>query len=596
MERDSRTVLIGGASAFIGDSILGPTQLLNVPGMQYLVFDYLAEMTLSGFAQARQINPDLGYSTEFVDYVLPQIASACAARGIRLVANAGGLNPAACAAAIERLVASLGLSLRVAYVEGDDCTPLLDALRQRKTADFYTGAQAPAELGSANVYLGAVPIARALALGADIVVTGRIVDSAASLGILMHEFGWRDNQFDLLAGGSLVGHVLECGAQGSGGLFTDWERVPDWENIGYPYAICRPDGSFDLAKADGTGGLINPMTVAEQILYEVADPAHYVLPDVVCDFTAVQVKSVGDHRVHVSGACGAEAPATYKMTASYQDGYRCTTQVSIFGIDAVRKARRSCDALLNRITRLLRERGYGDFSRSAATVIGAEDGYGPHAHPHPTLREAIARLSVTHESREALDIFSRESRCPGVSFAPGTTSGSGLTTNQRAMVEPLYRLYTCLVPKSELPQPVVVMQGQRHQVALRTDGAPPRPYVQPDQDEPAAAGRAPGGTKVRLIDLAHGRSGDKGDTSNVAIFARNADDYALLKEVLSVASVRAHLGHLVKGRINRYEVPGLHGLNFVMDRALDGGGPASLRADPMGKGMAQMLLEMQVSR
>ena len=598
MTTSSKTVLIGGASAFVGDSILGPTQLVNVPGMQYLVFDYLAEMTLSGFSQTRKRDPKLGYSTEFVDYVLPQIAAACAEKGIRLVANAGGLNPRACAEAIEAQLARLKLSMKVAYVLGDDGMHLVDALRASDTKDFYTGAGMPDQVDSANAYLGAPPIAQALALGADIVVTGRIVDSAATLGILMHEFGWSADDWDLLASGSLVGHVLECGAQATGGIFTDWERVPNWENIGYPYAACHADGSFVLSKAAGTGGLIEPMTVNEQILYEVGDPAHYVLPDVVCDFTQVTTSAQGLDQVLVKGARGSQAPDTYKMSVSYQAGYRCTAQVSIFGVDATRKARRTAEALLNRTRRLLLEQGFKDFSRHAATVVGAEDIYGPHARTSHC-REAIARLVVTHDSPEALDIFSRESRAPGVSFAPGTTSGSALTLNSRPAVEPMHRLFTCILAKARLSPPVVVIGDAQHAVDLNVNGSPPIRYVDATRMQSLDAGKATPletGTGISLMTLAHGRSGDKGNTSNVAVLARKPEHYEHLKQVLTVSRVREHLGHLVKGVIVRYEVPGLHALNFVMDQALDGGGPSSLRADPMGKGMAQMLLEMEVEK
>ncbi|MBY4594422.1 acyclic terpene utilization AtuA family protein [Ottowia caeni] len=593
MTQSPKTVLIGGASAFVGDSILGPTQLAQVPGMQYLVFDYLAEMTLSGFSQTRKSNPKLGYSTEFVDYVLPQIASACADKGIRLVANAGGLNPATCAKAVEDQISKLGLSLKVAYVLGDDCMHLMEHMRKSGARDFYTGEAVPEKVDSANAYLGALPIAKALALGADIVVTGRIVDSAATLGILMHEFGWAEDDWDLLASGSLAGHVLECGAQATGGIFTDWERVPDWENIGYPYAVCHADGSFVLSKPSGTGGLVEPMTVNEQILYEVADPAHYVLPDVVCDFTQVTTTAVGSDQVLVKGARGSIAPATYKVSASYQAGYRCTAQVSVFGINAVAKARRTSDTLLKRTRRMLQERGFADFSRYAATVIGAEDGYGPHARPSQC-REAIARLVVTHDSPEALDIFSRESRAPGVSFAPGTTSGSALTLNARPPIEPMHRLFTVLIEKELFGSPRVVLQDVEHVVRVSTGGSPPHPYIQAQALETDAAELELEGIGVRLIEIAHGRSGDKGNTSNVAILARDPADFEHLKQVLTASHVKAYFGHLVQGGVQRYEVPGLRALNFVMDQALDGGGPSSLRTDPMGKGMAQMLLEMKV--
>ncbi|RYY85468.1 MAG: acyclic terpene utilization AtuA family protein, partial [Comamonadaceae bacterium] len=456
--RPDGTVRIGGACAFVGDSMLGPRQLSRTEGMQYLVFDYLAEMTLSSFAQARQARPEAGYAEDFVEVTLREILPDCARRGIRLVANAGGLNPRACAAAIEELQRELGLQLRVAFVEGDDCLHMLDALRSADARDFYAGTAMPQGIASANVYLGALPIARALDLGADIVVTGRIVDSATTLGILMHRFGWQPTDYDRLAAGSLAGHILECGAQATGGIFTDWDTVPGWENIGYPFVDMAADGSFEVGKPAGTGGLVSPATVSEQVLYEVGDPARYVLPDVTCDFTQVTVEASGVDRVRVTGARGDAPPPTYKLSASHQAGWRCVSQVSVFGFDAVAKARRTGNALLARVRTLLAERQLPDFDKAAVTVIGAEDGYGPHANAHP-LREAIARVAVTHASREALDIFSRESRAPGVSFAPGTTSGSALTLNGRPPAEPLHRLFSCLVAKASCASPRVMFEG-----------------------------------------------------------------------------------------------------------------------------------------
>jgi hypothetical protein len=625
------TIRIGGACAFVGDSILGPRQLCRVDGMQYLVFDYLAEMTLSSFAQARKLDPAAGYATEFVEVVLREILPECLARGIRLVANAGGLQPEACARAIEALGRELGCTPRVAFVTGDDASALLPSLRAAGVPDFYDGSPMPPQVDSANVYLGALPVARALAMGADVVVTGRVVDSATTLGILMHAFGWPPDAHDLLAAGSLAGHILECGAQATGGIFTDWAQVPDWENIGYPIVDCAADGSFVVSKPPGTGGLLTVATVSEQILYEVGDPACYILPDVTCDFTGVQVVQDGVDRVRVSGARGTEPPASYKLSASYQQGFRCVAQLSVFGIDAVAKARRTGQALLARVQRMLRDGGFADFDKAAVTVIGAEDGYGPHA-VVPALREAIARVAVTHAERAALELFSREARAPGVSFAPGTTSGSALTLNGRAAVEPRARLYSCLVDKAALPAPRVHCGGGVEEAPVPLGGwsQPPSLAVgeasaRAVQGQNAVAGKAaalqdaqatasPAPTsaltrahtgapssassrltsQVPLIALAHGRSGDKGDTSNVAIIARRPEWVALLREELTAERVKDWLGHLVHGSVTRYEVPGLHAFNFHLTGALDGGGPSSLRTDPMGKGMAQMLLEMPV--
>ncbi|HYP85787.1 acyclic terpene utilization AtuA family protein [Variovorax sp.] len=588
-----KIIRIGGACGFLGDSILGPRQLAAVEGMHYLVFDYLAEMTLSSFAHAHRADPQAGFAADFVSVTLRELLPACRQRGIRLVANAGGLNPAGCAAAIEALSRELGCPVRVAWVEGDDCLGLLPGLAASDVRDFYTGAPMPEGITNANAYLGALPIARALALGADIVVTGRIVDSATTLGILMHEFEWPASDFDRLAAGALAGHLLECGAQATGGLYTDWEDVPDWAHIGYPYVEAGADGTFVVCKAPGTGGLLTPATVSEQVLYEVGDPACYVLPDVVCDFSAVRLTQDGAQRVRVEGARGLPPPPTYKVCATFQQGYRCSVQLSVFGADAVRKARRTGDALLARVRELVAASGEDDFDRTAVSVLGAEDAYGPHARPDAGLREALLRIGATHARPAPLALLSREARAAGVSFAPGTTSGSALALDSRAAVEPLYRLFTCLVDKRLLPAPRVLMEGRQHMVPLAdVEMAPPRPG-------PAAAGDcAPAprsDRRVPLIELAHGRSGDKGDTSNIAVIARRPEDLPLLRRELTPQKVRAYLGHLVHGEVYRYEVPGLGALNFLLTQSLDGGAPSSLRPDPMGKGLAQMLLGMPVS-
>jgi len=222
--------------------------------MRYIVFDYLAELTMSILAAARAKNRDLGYATDFVDVVAREILPKCRERGIRLIANAGGVNPGACAKALERLAAELGVSVKVAVVDGDEVLALLPRLRERGVTDFYSGAPMPERLLSANAYFGALPIARALAGGADVVVTGRVVDSAVTLGALIHEFGWRADDYDRLAAGSLAGHLIECGCQATGGLFTDWKDVPDWANMGYPVLECAADGAFVVTKAELTEG------------------------------------------------------------------------------------------------------------------------------------------------------------------------------------------------------------------------------------------------------------------------------------------------------------------------------------------------------
>jgi len=581
------TVKIGGASGFWGDSSIGAPQLAGVPGIRYIVFDYLAELTMSILAAARGKNPELGYTTDFVEITARQILKDCVQRGIKLIANAGGVNPAACARALEKLAAELGVNARIAVVDGDDVMPLLPSLRERGVRDFYSGAPLPARVTSANAYFGALPIARALALGADIVVTGRVVDSAVTLGALVHEFGWRADDCDRLAAGSLAGHLIECGCQATGGLFTDWREVPDWANLGYPVLECAADGSFVVTKPADTGGIVTPPAVAEQMLYEIGDPANYVLPDVVCDFTQVRMQADGAQRVRVSGARGRPPTDTYKVSATYADGYRSTGTLVITGFEAAAKARRSGEAILERTRAIFRRLGLADYSATDLTVLGTESAYGPHAQPHD-LHEAVMRLAVAHPQKPALEIFAREIAPAGTSWSPGTT---GSLNAGRPNVAPQIKQFAFLLPKAEANARVTV-GGTTERVDVPAGSATALPAGGDFQDAgPAVPADA---VTVPLMRIAHGRSGDKGDSSNVGIIARKAEYLPWIASQITADAVAAYLAHLVKGKVRRYALPGIGALNFVLEEALGGGGMASLRGDPLGKGMAQIVLSMPV--
>ena len=589
----AKRVRIGGASGFWGDSSVGAPQLVAKGEIDYLVFDYLAELTMSLLASAKLKNPELGYATDFVTSAMAAVLPAVVSKNIRVISNAGGVNPKACAAALEKLAASLGLQVRIAVVTGDDAMPLVDALRERGVGHMTTGEPLPARLVSANAYLGAAPIARALDEGAQIVITGRCVDSAVTLGALLHEFGWSATDWDRLAGGSLAGHIIECGCQATGGLHTDWDRVPDWAHIGYPIVECAEDGSFTVSKPEGTGGLVSHATVGEQLLYEIGDPAAYLLPDVVCDFREVRISDEGPDCVQVRGAKGRAPSNQFKVTATYAAGYRCNAELLVVGFDAAAKARRSGDAMLQRTRDLLGARGWEDFSETHIDVLGAEQCYGPHATPTPA-RQAVLRVAVTHAKKEPLELFAKEIAAAGTSWAPGTTGVGG----GRPSVSMSIRQFPLLVDKA-LFTPVVEMDGKTWSV----------PSVTATQADPIAEAHAPleqaktdaeakvtndETIEVPLIRLAYGRSGDKGDTSNIGIMARDARYLPILRSQLTAEAVRAYLAHLVNGKVTRYELPGIHAFNFVCEEALGGGGMASLRTDPLGKSMAQILLSMPV--
>ncbi|MDR2154412.1 MAG: DUF1446 domain-containing protein [Burkholderiaceae bacterium] len=580
-----KTIRIGGASGFWGDSAIATPQLLAVPGLRYLVYDYLAETTMSILARARAKNPALGYATDFVQAAMaPHLADICA-KGVRVIANAGGLNPHACRDAVAAAAAGQGLAPRIAVVTGDDVMPQFERLRAQGLRDLHTGEAPPPELVSANAYVGARGIAQALARGAQIVITGRCVDSAVVVGALAHEFNWRWDDWDRLAAGTLAGHVIECGAQATGGLFTDWQQVPDWANMGYPVIDCAEDGSFTLTKPEGTGGLIHPGAVAEQVLYEIGDPASYLMPDVSCDFRQVNVQAAGPDAVRVSGARGRPPTDSYKANGTWRDGWQLQVMMAIRGIDAPAKARKTADALLARTRAQMRQHGMADYSETCVDLLGCESLYGPHARALPT-REVVLRIAARHADQKALAFLQRECASAGTSMGPGTRS----TFSGRADVQSVIKVFSFLVPKDQLTLHVE-LDGVTEPVPAPTasPAAAPQPLAEaPDPpSEPPAADTVP----MPLVALAWARSGDKGDDENIGVIARRPEFLPLLRAQLGAAQVREYFAHLVQGEVERFDLPGLHALNFVLHRALGGGGVLSLRSDPLGKSYAQMLLD-----
>jgi hypothetical protein len=585
-----RTVAIGCASGFWGDSAQAAAQLVNSGRIDYLVSDYLAEITMSLLARARAKNPELGYPPDFVETLEPLLPT-LAERGIRVVSNAGGIHPRACRQALTQAAAQAGVTLRIAVVEGDDLMPRLDEIAALAPVEMFTGAPLPARLQSCNAYLGARAIAAALDAGADIVLTGRCVDSAVTLGILMHEFGWRDTDHDLLAAGSLAGHVIECGPQCTGGLFTDWADVPGWDDMGYPIVECSADGRFTVTKPSGTGGLVTTATVAEQIVYEIGDPAAYVLPDVVCDFSGVTLTQAGPDRVQVSGARGRAPTPTYKVSATHADGWRVIATMMVAGRDAAAKARRMGHAIVERTRRLNLAAGHADYRETSIEVIGAEDTYGAAARRAGLAREVILKIGLRHDDRRALDLFGREMTQAGVAMAQGTTGLFG----GRPSPSPVVRLFSFLLDKRRVPvrveldgtvMPVAVAPGQPLQ--------PLEPFELSTTDAPSDAPDLREAAEVPLIALAWGRSGDKGNDANIGIIARRAEFLPVLRRELTNERVGAFFAHYLTGTVRRWELPGFHALNFLLGGILGGGGIASLRYDPQGKSYAQMLMDLPV--
>jgi hypothetical protein len=375
MSDADKTVRIGGGAAMWGDTQTAPGQLVMKGRLDYLMLEYLAEVTMSILAAQRMRDPGMGWARDFVPVVAPLLPE-IKKQGIRIVTNAGGVNPAGCRDALQKACEEAGIELKIAVVTGDDLMSRRKELAAEVLRPLDPEQTRPDLFLSMNAYLGALPIAAAFDAGADVVITGRCVDSALALGPLLHEFGWSAGDYDLLSAGSLAGHLLECGAQSTGGNFTDWRDVPGYENMGFPIAECSADGSFLLTKAPETGGLVNRATVAEQMLYEIGDPAAYVLPDVICDWREVTLEQADTDVVRVAGARGRGPTDSYKVSATYPDGFRLTALFMIGGIEAAAKARRVAGALLEKNRRLLRDKGFADYRQTDVEAIGSESMYG----------------------------------------------------------------------------------------------------------------------------------------------------------------------------------------------------------------------------
>lgn len=562
-------VTIAGAAGAWGDSSLSTPQLLEDGRSDYIVYEGLAEITMAILTRAMARDPDQGYARDIVATIASNLP-AFRRRGTKVITNAGGINPNAAA----DIIKEADPSVTVAVVTGDD-------LMGQEVLDR---AQLSGKPLSANVYLGARPIAAALAAGADVVVTGRVVDSALVLGPLIHEFGWGSTDLDLLASGSLAGHLLECGPQSTGGLLTDWQDTSSWADPGYPIAEVAADGSFVITASEASSALVDVRTVTEQLLYEIGDPTAYQLPDVTCDWARVRVEEVGPNRVSVSGALGHPPPGALKACAQVPDGWRAQSLLFIGGRDAVAKARRAGADLIERGRHMLAGAGLGDFTATDVEVLGAEDTYGPHARGTGS-REVILKIGVHHQSREAVAAFVREVPSIGLAGPPGVSGGgSGLPRPA-----PLLRL-ECFPVEREALDVRVEIDG----MPIEFEDRPPAPSTREARPGPEVDDHDGPTVSVPLIAIAHGRSGDKGADVNIGIRARHADFWPVLLRELTADRVMSHLSHLGATSVTRYELPGIQAVNFLLEEGLGAGGTASLRFDPQGKAVAQQLLDLDV--
>jgi hypothetical protein len=576
-------IRIANAGGYWGDDLAQFKRQVELGPVDYVTLDFLAEITMSIMQKQRARDPKSGYARDFIAQVeeaLPTLVE----RDIRVITNAGGVNPLACRGTLLERIQQHGHQLEVAAVVGDDLMDRLGELNASGVAldhmDDGTSFQAVRErVSSANAYFGAWPVVEALKSGAQIVVAGRLTDTGLTLAPMLHAFGWAADDWDRLAAGIVAGHIIECGAQSTGGNFTDWRRVRRYEDIGYPVLEAYPDGSFVVTKHPGTGGSVTVRTVTEQLVYEMGDPRAYITPDVVADFGTIRLEQAGRDRVRVWGVRGRPAPGSLKVSASYFDGWKASGALIISAPDAVDKARAFADLFWKRLG--------VEFTETHTELVGHSACWGPLAPQHEP-NEVLLRLSVRDADKSKIERFSKLVPAVILSGPPGVA-----VTGGRPQAQDVVAYWPALVPRDRVKPRVVTRDGEQTlewpTPLLSPSPAPPLPR----SSWPAARGSAKP-IKVPLSRLAHARSGDKGDMCNIGVIARAPEIYPWLRRTLTAPLVKRYFKGICRGRVERHEVPNLMGLNFLLHESLGGGGTVSLRLDAQGKTLSHALLAMEV--
>ena len=577
------SIRIANAGGYWGDDLAQFQRQVDLGPVDFVTLDFLAEITMSIMQKQRARDPRSGYARDFIAQVretLPTLSE----RGTRVITNAGGVNPLACRGALLEMAQLEARPLDVAAVVGDDLMERLGELNAAGVTldnmdDGAPFAKVRDHVSSANAYFGAWPVVEALATGAQVVVTGRCTDTGITLAPMIHAFGWAADDWDRLAAGIVAGHIVECGAQATGGNFTDWRRVAHYESIGYPLIEVAPDGSFVVTKHPGTGGAVTVRTVKEQLVYEMGDPRGYITPDVVADFGTIRLEQTGRDRVRVWGIRGRAAPASLKVSASYLDGWKASGTLIISAPNAAEKARAFAELFWKRLGLT--------FAATHVELVGHSACWGPLAPPIDP-PEVLLRLSVRDPDKEKIEQFSKLVPAVILSGPPGVA-----VTGGRPQAQEVVAYWPALVTRDRVKPVLVTRDGERALDWPTPLSQPQRPAALPRPKWPRAKGAAKR-MRVPLAALAHGRSGDKGDTCNIGVIARAPEIYPWLTRTLTANLVKRRFKGITLGRVERHEVPNLWALNFLLHESLGGGGTVSLRLDAQGKTLSHALLALEV--
>ena len=566
-------VRIANCSGFYGDRISAAREMVEDGPIDYLTGDYLAELTMLILAKDRMKDPNTGYAKTFM-IQMEEIVGTCIDQKIRIVTNAGGLNPAGLAERVHELCHRLGLSPRIAYVEGDDLKDRLDDLQSRgyPLANMETGeplSSLEKPIVCANAYLGAWPVVEALRQEADIVLCPRITDTALVVAPAAHEFGWARDDWDKLASAVVAGHILECGTQCTGGNYSFFEEVSGWEHVGFPYVDMHADGTFEVSKHEGTGGLVSVGTVTAQLLYEVTGDS-YLTPDVIARFDTIQLEQTGPDRVRITGVKGEPAPPTFKLGIQHMDGFRYTATLHLSGLDIEKKARIVEDTFW----RLLG--GKDQFANARAELVSR-------ATPDPSdNHEALATLRIAVQDPDSSKI-GRPQFDRVVQMALSNVPGFALNPDVPRSGSPCGGFWPALLPGSEI-HTTATMDGKT--VTVDHQEPPPHFDVIPD---PVDLPPVPGGPtrRVPLGSILGARSGDKGGSASLGFWARSPEAYAWAVEILTPESIRELISEARDLTVERSLLPNILAISFVLHGILEEGAGGSLRVDPQAKSLAE---------
>ncbi len=584
-----KMIRIGNAGGYWGDDMDALRRQLSGGRLDYITMDFLAEITMSILRKQQLKNPELGYARDFLTQLetcLPLIVK----KKVKVINNAGGMNPIGLGRQIRALARRMDLDVKVGVVYGDDISGRLyeltaagEKFTNMETGECFTDVRS--RVTSANVYLGAEPVVAALDAGCDIVVTGRVTDTGITLAPMIHEFGWSMTDWDKMAAGIIAGHVIECGAQGSGGNITDWQDVPSFHNMGYPIIEMQRNGEFFVTKHKRTGGLINEKSVKEQLVYEMGDPGQYISPDGVAFFNTIEVAEAGPDRVKISGVRGGPSPESFKVSMAYQDGWKAEGEILLSGPDIEAKASAVAEAFWRKV-------GH-EFEDSATALVGAGSIW-PDKLSAYSPNEIYLRFGVRDHNLAKVQDFSKA--VPAMILAG--PSGMAVSTRGRPRPQQVVAYWPALMRRDGVSAKVLTLgtdcSEEFQEINFPLRGEVGEPVSNHIKSRPARHDWPQAKVEVSLRRLCYARSGDKGDMCNIGMLARSPLVYEWIKANLTASKVKRFFGAKVQGKVTRYELDNLAGLNFLMDGALGGGGTRSLMVDPQGKTMSQALLEMKV--